>query len=163
MTRMPETMRSDAAGISIRSAGSGDLDALVGLLRILFAIEEDFSFDEQRVRQGLRLLLAASRATILVAEQDRQVVGMCTGQVVISTAEGGPALLVEDVVVLPDRRGRGIGRALLDALAAWSLDAGANRMQLLADRNNGGALAFYRHCGWQGTRLICLRKRGTGP
>ncbi len=156
-------MRVDAPTVGIRNARATDLDALVGLLRILFAIEEDFSFDKQRVRQGLRLLLAARRATILVAEQDRQVVGMCTGQVVISTAEGGPALLVEDVVVLPDRRGRGIGRALLDALAAWSLDAGADRMQLLADRDNDAALAFYRHCGWHSTRLICLRKRGTGP
>ena len=82
---------------------------------------------------------------------------MCTGQLVVSTAEGGPALLVEDVVVDANHRGRGVGRALLAALADWARGRGVRRLQLLADGTNGPALAFYDRLGWRATALVCRR------
>ena len=143
----------------IRPANAADLDHMVALLKLLFAIEEDFDFDAGRQRRGLAMLLANEWATILVAEVSEQVVGMCTGQLTISTAEGGPALLIEDVVVGPAHRGHGIGANLLSSIAEWATDHGAQRLQLLADRNNEAGLTFYKKLGWQRTELICLRKR----
>ncbi|WP_028319061.1 GNAT family N-acetyltransferase [Desulfobulbus elongatus] len=143
---------------TVRPARPQDLEPMVGLLRLLFTIEEDFGFDAVKQRQGLALLLNDDRACILVAEEAGQAVGMCTGQLVISTAEGGPAVLVEDVVVAPEHRGRGTGRALMDALTGWARERGATRMQLLADKNNPPALAFYDRLGWGSTALICLRR-----
>lgn len=142
----------------VRAARAGDLDPLVDLLRLLFAVEEDFSFDAARQRRGLNLLLDDERARVLVAEEAGQPVGMCTGQLVISTAEGGPSVLVEDVVVAPAHRGEGIGRALMDTLAAWAKSRGATRMQLLADQHNPPALIFYDRLGWQATALVCRRR-----
>ena len=78
---------------------------LVALLRQLFAIEEDFRIDEERQRRGLAMLLDNPQALILVAEAAGRVIGMCSGQLLVSTAEGGPALLVEDVVVAEGFRG----------------------------------------------------------
>lgn len=143
----------------IRPARPDDLDALVDLLRILFGIEADFDFDAARQRQGLAMLLAHETAVILVAEAAGQVIGMCTGQMTISTAEGGFALLVEDVVVAQNWQGKGVGRELLAALEQWAEARKIGRLQLLADRNNGAALEFYRKLGWQSTELICLRRR----
>ena len=143
--------------IVIRPALAGDLDSLVALLRALFAIEEDFFFDEARQRRGLRLLLDSSRACLLVAEKGGEVVGMCSGQLLVSTAEGGLSLLVEDVVVSEQWRGQGVGRLLMEAISAWAVRRNATRLQLLADRNNTPALDFYRHLGWRTTELICLR------
>ena len=145
--------------VIIRPARQGDIDSLTGLLKILFSIEEDFIFDETRQRRGLQMMLDNYRACVLVAEADGQVIGMCSGQLTVSTAEGGPALLVEDVVVLPDWHGRGIGRRLMESLGKWAGENGVSRLQLLADRNNGPALDFYTKLGWQTTELICLRKR----
>ncbi|WP_457574159.1 N-acetyltransferase family protein [Desulfolithobacter sp.] len=142
----------------IRPARTQDLPALTTLLKLLFSIEDDFSFDEPLQRQGLDLLLDNNQAIILVAEQQGQVIGMCTGQILISTATGGPKVVVEDVVVLPGRQRCGVGSHLLAELAAWARHRGASRLQLLADRNNLPALSFYRHQGWQTTRLICLHK-----
>lgn len=142
----------------VRKARQEDLEQLVGLLRLLFAIEEDFSFDAAKQQQGLALLLNDDRGCVLAAEKDGRVVGMCTGQLVISTAEGGPAVLVEDVVVDPRHRGRGAGRALMNGLVAWAGERGATRLQLLADKNNPPALAFYDRLGWHATALICLRQ-----
>ena len=142
----------------IRPAREQDLDRLVCLLRLLFAIEEDFGIDDAKQRQGLTLLLDDERACVLVAEQDREIVGMCTGQLVISTAEGRPSVLVEDVVVAPDQRNKGIGRSLVEALSTWAKSQGATRMHLLADKNNPPALAFYDRIGWGTTAMICLRR-----
>ena len=143
----------------IRPARPDDLDPLVDLLRMLFAIEADFDFDAARQRQGLAMLLAHETAVILVAEAAGRVIGMCTGQLTISTAEGGFALLVEDVVVAGPWQGKGVGRELLAALEQWATARKIARLQLLADRNNGAALEFYRKLGWQPTELICQRRR----
>lgn len=146
------------AEVIIRPARLADLPRLTELLQLLFAIEADFCGDPGRQRRGLELLLASENACLLVAEAAGEVVGMASGQVLISTAEGGPALLVEDVLVRPQWRGRGIGRKLLAAWAAWAEKRGISRLQLLADRDNAPALAFYDQLGWQTTRLICLRR-----
>jgi GNAT superfamily N-acetyltransferase len=83
---------------------------------------------------------------------------MGTAQLVISTAEGGLSLLIEDVVVVPSRQKRGIGSKILQSLGDWGAERGARRMQLLADRINFPALNFYYSQGWQQTQLICLRQ-----
>jgi GNAT superfamily N-acetyltransferase len=143
----------------IRPATAADLDALVRLLHVLFSIEADFRPDPARQRRGLALLLAdPQRAAVLVAERSGAVIGMATAQLVISTAEGGPSALVEDVVVDERERGTGVGRRLLDALEAWASAQGASRLQLLADRENAPALRFYERLGWRGTQLIALRR-----
>jgi ribosomal protein S18 acetylase RimI-like enzyme len=146
-------------GIIVRRALPADLDSLISLLEVLFSIEEDFTFDEPRQRRGLAMMLKNPRGCILVAEADDKVVGMCSGQLIVSTAEGGPALLIEDVIVREEFREKGIGRALMKEIAAWAHTRGATRLQLLADRNNHPALSFYEKLGWQTTQLICLRKR----
>jgi ribosomal protein S18 acetylase RimI-like enzyme len=142
----------------IRRAGPEDIPALLGLLRLLFSIEKDFVFNAAKQERGLRLLLAESRAAVFVAEKDGQVAGMCTGQLLISTAQGGLSALLEDVVIAPDWQGRGIGRRLAAAAEAWAVSQGASRIQLLADRSNTPALAFYQKIGLQTTAMICLRK-----
>ena len=144
----------------IRAATPGDIPAMVGLLRLLFAIEEDFSFCEERQRRGLTLLLSSPAARIAVVEVDRTAVAMATAQLMISTAEGGPAVIVEDVVVAAEYRRRGLARQLLTDLAAWGARHGAHRLQLLADRHNTEALLFYQRLGWHQTQLLCMRAFG---
>lgn len=142
----------------IQPAQLQDLDEMVLLLLQLFSIEEDFSFDAKKQRRGLELLLVSPTAAIMVAKDNNGVLAMATAQLVISTAEGGLSLLIEDVVVKRSRQNQGIGRQLLGALAEWGATKGATRMQLLADQTNGPALGFYQHEGWLQTQLICLRK-----
>lgn len=145
--------------VRVRPARAADLGALVRLLGQLFAIEADFEPDAGRQRAGLALMLAdPKRRAVLVADRRGRVVGMVTAQLVVSTAEGGPSALVEDMVVDAAERGRGLGRALLRAIEEWAGARGATRLQLLADRENAPALEFYARMGWEGTRLVCLRR-----
>lgn len=145
--------------ILVRGARRDDLDSCVGLLAELFSIEKDFEVRPARQRAGLQLLMDCSRSLVLVAESDGEVVGMATLQVVVSTAEGGLSGLVEDVVVRSDRRGHGIGTRLLDGLERRAAEQGITRLQLLADRGNTGAQAFYRACEWRPTRMENWQKK----
>ncbi len=72
---------------AVRRARPEDLDTLVELLGVLFAIEADFLPDPERQRRGLALLLSDPRcACVLVAESVGVVLGMVTAQLVVSTA-----------------------------------------------------------------------------
>ncbi len=142
----------------IREAAAADIPAMVGLLEQLFGIEQDFEADERRQRSGLAMVLGSPTASLLVAERCSRVIGMISCQLLISSAEGGWSLLVEDLVVDQRERGGGVGRKLLSAAADWGRLRGAGRMQLLADRNNEQALDFYQSQGVAATSLICLRK-----
>lgn len=148
--------------IRIEPALASDIPALVKLLESLFAIELDFTFDAARQQRGFERLLAEprDRATLLVARSDDTVAGMASGQLVISTAEGAPSVWIEDVVVDEPFRGQGVGRALLRGVIDWAVGHGATRAQLLADRDNEQAIAFYRHLGLEVTNLIALRLVG---
>ena len=141
----------------LRRANVKDIPELTGLLEKLFTIEEDFQCSPELQQQGLSLLLNAPRAAVIVAEDGSGIVGMISGQILISTAEGGPSLHIEDLYVKSEVRGKGVGKQLLEEIGKWGNSNGARRMQLLADKNNHSGLHFYAHNGWQQTQLICLR------
>jgi GNAT superfamily N-acetyltransferase len=133
----------------------------VALLGQLFSLEADFRPDPVRQRRGLSLMLDDRlRRVVLVAEVAGRVVGMVTGQLVVSTSEGAASVWVEDMVVDEGARRAGVGRRLLRAVEEWGAGRGATRLQLLADRENTPALRFYEARGWSGTRLVCLRRGG---
>ncbi len=146
--------------LAVRPARPEDLPALVPLLAELFALEPDFAVDPVRQRRGLELLLEDRlRRTVIVAEAGGIVLGMVTGQLVVSTAEGAASVWVEDLVVTAGARRGGVGKRLLRAVEEWGRARGATRLSLLVDRENAAAQAFYRARGWDGTRMLCLRRR----
>ncbi len=144
---------------SIRDARAQDIDEMVELLEYLFCIEDDFTFNKNRQRHGLAALLADhERSIVKVAEQNSRVVGLCTAQISISTAEGGLSSRVEDLIVHKKFRKQGVATALLQHIHSWAVSAGCVRMQLLADIRNENALGFYTRRGWIRTKMVCLNK-----
>jgi len=151
----------DTQNIIIRSATLADLDSLIELLRDLFVIETDFTFNKTTQRRGLRLMLDGDldRTCVLVAEAEGKVVGMCSAQTRISTAEGTVVAVIEDVVVSKKWRGQGIGRKLMKEIENWGRMRNIQCFQLVADKKNAQGLAFYQKQNWMVTQLICLTKR----
>ena len=147
--------------VTIRPARQDDIAAMAELLSMLFAVEEDFAVDTDKQRAGLEMFSQYPDGRYLVvAEKQQQVVGMCSAQLLISTAEGGWKAIIEDVVVAKQLRGQGIGKRMLDELADWAGLQGASRKDLLADRDNIDGLKFYDRLNWRRTNLIALQKRG---
>ncbi len=135
-----------------------DIPAMAGLLTELFTLETDFNPDPTRQSEGLRLLLEDANCVVWVADNDNAVVGMCTVQILISTAEGGRVGLVEDVIIKHDFRGQGIGRGLMQEVIRWTQAHNLLRLQLLVDMQNDAAKQFYEKLGWQPTQLQGMRR-----
>ena len=55
---------------------------------------------------------------------------------------------LEELYVVPERRGRGIGRALLERGLETARDAGAARIELGTSEDDTAALALYESCGF---------------
>jgi GNAT superfamily N-acetyltransferase len=143
----------------IRAAKAADVPAMAGLLADLFKIETEFPIDRTKQERALRMIIERPSAAAWVAECDGQVVGMVTAQTVVSTAEGGESIWIEDVIVRDGWRRKGIGRRLVQAVEQWCAARGVTRMQLLADGGNEDAMAFYPHRGWTRTGMVAFRKR----
>ena len=145
----------------IRDAVESDMDGLIGLLEQLFSIEKDFTFDPEKHRKGLKLMLdgcGKHRAVKVVLEKNK-IVGMCTIQTRISTATGTIAAVIEDLVVDKECRGKGIGKILLKEINQWAKKRDIRHLQLLADKNNTLGINFYKHEKWQTTDLVCLTQK----
>ncbi len=146
--------------IIVRPARPEDIPGMCDLLADLFAIEADFVPDRLKQTHALSILTAdqSGSSLTLVAAAGGEVIGMCSVQAVISTAEGGPAGVIEDLVVHRVYRGSGIATRMLEVLQKWCRALGITRLQLLADKDNDQAHAFYSARGWSCTNLVCLRK-----
>jgi GNAT superfamily N-acetyltransferase len=144
-------MKSNA--VKIRMAGGNDVEELASLLSELFTIEKDFIINRDNQIKALSMLIGNENTAVIVAEVDSRVIGMVTGQLVISTAEGGYSVLLEDMSVTERFRYKGVGRFLLEALVAWGKERSAVRIQLLADRTNSSAIKFYSANGFSASRM----------
>lgn len=80
----------------------------------------------------------------LVAELQQRVVGMALWFLNYSTWRGHHGIYLEDLYVLPDMRGRGIGRAMLAELANICVERGYQRLEWWVLDWNAPAIDFYR-------------------
>lgn len=143
--------------LNIRVAQKTDILAMANLLNELFAIEMDFQIDIKKQLRGLTLLLESNHAVVFVVELENQIIGMCSLQILISTAQGSKVGLIEDVIISKNHQKQGIGNQLLETVKNWAMQQGLTRLQLLADKTNQNALDFYQKKDWKFTQLIALR------
>ncbi len=143
--------------LNMRVAQKNDIPAMANLLSELFAIEVDFEIDLDKQQRGLTLLLESNQAVVFVVEVENKIIGMCSLQLLISTAQGSKVGLIEDVIITKNHQKQGIGKKLLETVKNWAKQQGLTRLQLLADKTNQNALDFYQSNDWKTTQLIALR------
>ena len=139
----------------IENAAAQDIPALADLLALLFGIEQDFQPDLEKQKKGLALLISQpeNRVIKVAKNQQGEILGMVSAQLVISTAQGSPSAWIEDMVIQESHRGEGLGKSLLNEILLWAKSKGATRAQLLVDTENKPALGYYQHLGWETTQL----------
>ena len=148
-----------AEKITVDFATAADLEAMADLLAELFTLESDFSPERDKQLRGLRLILENPQlGRLFVLRAGDQVAGMANALLTISTAEGCPVLLLEDVIVKAGFRGRQFGRRLVEHVLDWARANGMPRVTLLADKDNSPALAFYERLGFAPSAMKVLRK-----
>jgi GNAT superfamily N-acetyltransferase len=135
-----------------------ELPQLTELLGLLFEQEADFAPDPEKQRRALREILSdASIGRIYVARQGATVIAMASLLYTVSTAEGGRAAWLEDVVVRPEHRGRGVGSGLLEHLIVSARAEGVLRVTILTDADNERAHALYEGRGFRFSRMRPMR------
>ena len=142
--------------VHVRPATAEDLAAVLGLLAQLHPERPEVPPADD-VGAVWTSMLAQPDRTVFVAELDGEVCGVADLMVVPNlTHDAQPWSIVENVVVDEPRRGRGIGRTLMDAVVRTARDAGAYKVQLLS-ADGRDAHAFYEAIGFepraQGFRL----------
>ncbi len=143
---------------NIECANLDGVASLAGLLDILFTQEADFAASKSKQERALRLIIEnPGTGAIFIARNASVPVGMVSLLFTVSTAEGGPACWLEDMVLHPDWRGGGLGTRLLQHAIDWARDRGFTRISLLTDKTNEGAIRFYRRQGFVESAMTVLR------
>ncbi len=86
-------------------------------------------------------------AEVVIAREGDEPVGFAVFFHNFSTFVGRRGLYLEDLYVRPDRRGRGVGGALLRHVAALAVERGCGRLEWAVLDWNEPAIRFYRALG----------------
>jgi GNAT superfamily N-acetyltransferase len=137
--------------LRIRPATEADADLLFGLILELAEYEklaDSVSGDAEVLR---RSLFEQRAAEALIVEIDGEAIGYAIFFTTFSTFECRSGIWLEDVYVRPEHRRGGIGRTVMEHLAALALERGHVRLDWCALEWNEPALRFYDKLG--ATRL----------
>jgi GNAT superfamily N-acetyltransferase len=136
--------------LRIRPAEARDVPLIAELIRGLARfenMEEQVSLTEERLAESL--FGQRPYAETLLAEDDGTAVGFALFFHNFSTFLGLPGVYLEDLFVIPEQRGRGIGRALLRELARLAVERGCGRLEWSVLDWNRDAIGFYERLGAQ--------------
>jgi GNAT superfamily N-acetyltransferase len=134
--------------LTIRPAERADVPVIAELIRGLARfekLEHEVTMTEDRLAAGL--FGERRYAETLIAEQDGEPVGFALFFHNFSTFLAQPGIYLEDLFVLPDHRGGGIGRALLKELARLAVERGCGRLEWAVLDWNRDAIGFYERLG----------------
>lgn len=142
----------------IREVGLDDIDRIHELYRTLFEHMQDLEPEYMTVSDQdplfLQSVISQENDFIgLVYEEDTQVEGLVVAQ--LQTAPPYNCFLPQrsvylmDIIVAPDKRGRGIGRQLLEEIKQWAIGHGVDFLELNVLSNNEPALRLYQEAGFR--------------
>ncbi|MGC9503796.1 MAG: GNAT family N-acetyltransferase [Baaleninema sp.] len=136
------------ARVRIRTAREEDVEGVFHLIRAL-ADYEGLSHQVVGDAETLQGHLFGERpyAEVLVAEEVDRIVGFALFFHSYSTFLTRPGLYLEDLFVLPDDRGRGIGTALIQQVAKIAVERKCGRVEWAVLDWNAPAIAFYEKIG----------------
>jgi GNAT superfamily N-acetyltransferase len=141
-------MTPPPSDLAIRFATPADVPAILGFIRALARyekLEHEVVADERRLHTTL--FGERRHAEVLLAELAGAPVGFALFFSNYSTFLGQPGLYLEDLFVDPAARSRGVGLALMSALARITVERGYGRFEWAVLDWNTPALEFYRSLG----------------
>lgn len=134
--------------VIVREAQAQDAKVIVDLIGELASFEQLAHEARATVPDILRDGFSPERRfECLLAEGDGEALGFALFFHNYSTFEGRAGLYVEDIFVMEEHRGRGIGRALLQRLATVAEERSCPRLDLSVLHWNP-ARAFYEELGF---------------
>jgi GNAT superfamily N-acetyltransferase len=145
--------------VSFRAASVADEQALLPMMEALWA-HEGIAFDAAAIWKALALLFSdpgLGRVWLTLVED--AIAGYAMGTWGFSTEQGGRFLLLDELFVLPEFRGMGVGTATLAFVEREAEREGAGAVRVEVSVENGPARELYRAAGYADLRRLFLAKR----
>ena len=117
---------------------------LIKQLAIYERCENDVVADEATILQSL---FVERSAEVVLAEEEGMVVGFALFFHNFSTFVGRKGMYLEDLFVIPEKRGLGYGKALLKYVAKLAVQRNCGRMEWICLDWNEPSLRIYRSIG----------------
>ena len=134
--------------LQIRPGRPQDVPVIADLIRGLARyekLEHEVVMTEEKLTDSL--FGKRRYAETLLAEVDAAPVGFALFFHNYSTFLAQPGIYLEDLFVLPEHRGGGVGRALLERLAQLAVERGCGRLEWAVLDWNVDAIRFYERLG----------------
>ncbi len=132
---------------TIRPARPDEAGVILDFIRRLADYEQcsdEVVADEATLRHSL---FVERSAEVIFGEEDGVVVGFALFFHNFSTFLGRKGLYLEDLFILPEKRGMGYGKAMLKYLGELALERHCGRMEWICLDWNKPALSVYRAIG----------------
>ncbi|MBR0300852.1 MAG: GNAT family N-acetyltransferase [Bacteroidales bacterium] len=132
---------------NIRPARPDEAGVIIDLIKQLAVYERcenDVVADEVTICQSL---FVERSAEVVLAEEEGMVVGFALFFHNFSTFVGRKGMYLEDLFVIPEKRGLGYGKALLKYVAKLAVQRNCGRMEWICLDWNEPSLRIYRSIG----------------
>ena len=148
--------------IIIRKAGLKDLDTLLVFEQGVINAERPF---DPTLKTGhthyydIEKMITAPDVELVVAELDNGLIG--SGYARIENAkpylQHAQHAYLGFMYVVPQHRGKGVNKMVIDALAAWSATQNISELRLDVYQHNEAAIKAYERCGFT-KHMVAMRK-----
>jgi ribosomal protein S18 acetylase RimI-like enzyme len=142
---VPDTHADAGADVAIGRLAAQDLPALAALYRAFRGEESSLP----RMRSVFRRLESDPSYIFLAARETGRLVGTLLG-IVCEELYGDcrPFVVVEDLIVDPDRRRRGVGASLIAEIEQLARHRGCSYIMFVTDSDRAEARSFYQSQGY---------------
>ncbi len=153
--------RSSRGGLQIAMAEAGDRDTLLALLERQFA-ELEIPLPAETLAAGVDGALADGRkGSFLIGRLDGVTVAVAYLNLQWSLEHGGLSAWLEELFVLPEHRGTGVGGEMLAAACAHAAERGCAAVDLEVEEAHPRAARLYERAGFAPHRRARWVKRLT--
>lgn len=143
--------------VRVRAASATDIDAWAAMRLALWP-----DADPGELRTEALAWDSANGIALIAFDDNHQAIGMaeaCLRHDYVNGTDNSPVGFLEAWYVDADHRGRGVGRALIAAVEAWTRARGCNQLASDALLDNTASHAAHAACGFEETeRVVYFRK-----
>lgn len=133
--------------LRIREANTADLPQILNLY--LHGLEDKAVLTIEQAEQIFNKMSTYPNYKVYVAENEVEMLGTFALLIMDNLGHmGTPSAVVEDVAVLPNHQGKGIGKQMMRFALEQATEAGCYKMVLSSNLRRHDAHAFYESLGF---------------
>ena len=145
-------------GLRFRFATESDAAVLQRLIQNYYQFDK-IPFRPGAIKKNLHQLLRdASLGRALLCSKNDRAIGYAMLIFWFDTEFGGRCAALTDFYVSPGHRRKGVGRRMMRQVEKYSIESRCHALELQVERDNSGAMAFYKALGFRSHSRIPMSK-----